>query len=533
MASGATGTITNRVSAETTTEDANPEPSAEVTHNLTPRADLSIVKSDLAAGGEVLDGGHATFALLVSNAGPSDAAAPVVTDTLPKGLTYVSATGAPCKAAGQIVTCDLGPGALAAGSSVTIDVTVAAGEPGHLVNQAEVQSPTEDPKPEDNSSQAPITVVPAADLSIVKTATGETVAVPGSTTYGLLVRNAGPDPAQNVEVVDDLPAGETYAGSEAGCSAAGQIVTCLLGEMAVGGSRQLQLEVSLAGSLAGQTVENAAAVKSSTRDPEEANNRSTAPIHTGESADVAIVKRGPASVVTGQRIHWTLAAANHGPSTATGVTVTDRLPADTSYVSAKASQGSCSYTAPTVTCALGTMADGAGASVTLTALVKAPPGALTNTASISAGQPDPEVADNSSTAVTMVLAQPKVTLRKLVRQGSIAPGGELDYRLIVRDGGPGVAEHLSVCDILPGRTTLVSRGTGRLAGGRVCFTLAALRAGASRSFSLVLRADPTARQRVVNHATVTGSNFSEARAQATTVLSEQGVGAFRVQGVTG
>ncbi len=101
VSSAATGTVKNTVDAETTTEDANPEPTAQATVALAPRADLSILKSDLAPGGEVLDGGHATFALLVSNAGPSDAASPVVTDTLPTGLSFVSATGAPCNAEGQ------------------------------------------------------------------------------------------------------------------------------------------------------------------------------------------------------------------------------------------------------------------------------------------------------------------------------------------------------------------------------------------------------------------------------------------------
>ncbi len=375
--------------------------------------------------------------------------------------------------------------------------------------------------------------MPAADLSIVKTATGETVPVPGSTTYGLLVHNAGPDPAQNVEVVDELPAGETYTGAEAGCSAAGQIVTCLLGELATGASRRLALTVDVAVSLAGQTVENAAAVKSTTRDPEEANNRSVAPIHTGEAADLAILKRGPASIVSGQRITWTLTASNHGPSAATGVTLTDRLPAGTTYISAKPSQGTCSYAAPAVTCTLGTMANGADATVVLVAHVSAAPGTLTNAASISAQQPDPEPAGNSSTAVTNVLAQPKVTLRKLVRQRTVAPGGELDYRLVVHNSGPGVAEHLRVCDMLPGATALVSRGDGHLAGGHVCFILAALRAGASHAYSLVLRADPSVGRTVVNHATVTGANFSEARAQASTRVQSGGVGAFRVQGVTG
>ena len=76
-------------------------------------ADLSIVKTHSEP---VRVGDDLTFTLAVANAGPSQASSVVVSDTLPAGLTYVSAagTGWTCAEAAAVVTCDLasplGPG---------------------------------------------------------------------------------------------------------------------------------------------------------------------------------------------------------------------------------------------------------------------------------------------------------------------------------------------------------------------------------------------------------------------------------------
>jgi uncharacterized repeat protein (TIGR01451 family) len=80
---------------------------------------LSIEKSvdvSHAAPGDVV-----SYRLVVHNSGPAAAAGVVVTDNLPAGTTYVSATP-PCTHSGQAVTCSLGT--VAAGPSVTIDVHV-------------------------------------------------------------------------------------------------------------------------------------------------------------------------------------------------------------------------------------------------------------------------------------------------------------------------------------------------------------------------------------------------------------------------
>ena len=77
------------------------------------------------------------------------------------------------------------------------------------------------------------------------------------------------------------------------------------------------------------------------------------------TADLSITKTGPATAQSGGTITYTLSVSNAGPFDAHNVTVDDPLPAGETLVSATPSQGSCSGT---VTCDLGTVANGGAAS---------------------------------------------------------------------------------------------------------------------------------------------------------------------------
>jgi uncharacterized repeat protein (TIGR01451 family) len=131
---------------------------------------------------------------------------------------------------------------------------------------------------------------------------------------------------------------------------------------------------------------------------------------TERPADLAIAKAdAPDPVRAGRDLTYTLTVTNNGPNPATGVTVSDDLPGELAARSSSASQGSCTGTT-TVTCALGDMASGASATVTIV-VRPGSPGEITNTASVSGGQPDPNQANNSATQTTRVNARPAVRAR--------------------------------------------------------------------------------------------------------------------------
>ena len=126
---------------------------------------------------------------------------------------------------------------------------------------------------------------------------------------------------------------------------------------------------------------------------------------TVPAPDLAIAKTGPAQVTEGNNITYTLTARNLGPTTATGVTVSDPVPANSTFVSASAG---CAQAAGLVTCTAGTMAP--GASQVFTIVVKAGSGnTVVNTATIDGLQDDPNAANNSATVTTQINHNPVCT----------------------------------------------------------------------------------------------------------------------------
>jgi hypothetical protein len=98
--------------------------------------------------------------------------------------------------------------------------------------------------------------------------------------------------------------------------------------------------------------------------------------------------------------------ANLGPDPAVAVTLSDPLPAGTTFASCTAAPGTCAGPAVgangTVTADLGDLGVGATATVTIVVNVTAPYGNLSNTATATSTTPDPDPDNNHSTAVTTI-----------------------------------------------------------------------------------------------------------------------------------
>ena len=116
--------------------------------------DLSITKT--GAPNPVVSGENLTYTITVHNPGTLPATNVVVTDTLPSGTDYVSATGGVCQRDKSKVTCDLGQVNAGTDPVVTIVVKVTKKE-GTLSNTATVASP-EDTVLANNSATATTTV---------------------------------------------------------------------------------------------------------------------------------------------------------------------------------------------------------------------------------------------------------------------------------------------------------------------------------------------------------------------------------------
>ena len=131
-------------------------------------ADLRVVKTDVVD--PVYAGANVTYNVAVTNNGPSSAAAVNLTDTLPAGTTFVSATPGTgtCSGTGP-VSCSLGT--IASGATVNVSVVVKTSSAGTITNSATATSTTPDPYPENNTDTEDTTVLaaPAPGIQVDKT----------------------------------------------------------------------------------------------------------------------------------------------------------------------------------------------------------------------------------------------------------------------------------------------------------------------------------------------------------------------------
>jgi uncharacterized repeat protein (TIGR01451 family) len=121
-------------------------------------ADLSLAKA--ASPSPVTVGDNLTYTIAVINNGPNNATGVTVRDTLPGGVTFVSATPTQGSCNGTTaVSCSLGP--LSNGSSATVTIVVTPTQAGGISNTATVRGNETDPNPANNSDTRVTTVNPA------------------------------------------------------------------------------------------------------------------------------------------------------------------------------------------------------------------------------------------------------------------------------------------------------------------------------------------------------------------------------------
>jgi uncharacterized repeat protein (TIGR01451 family) len=333
-------------------------------------ADLSITKSD--SPDPVLAGNNLTYTITVSNAGPGDAQNVEVVDTLPAGTTYVSDTDSCIEAPAGTLTCSLGT--IAAGGSTSFDITVEV-DPSLaggtvLTNSATVSATTTDPNAANDTATENTTVNAEADLSITKSDSPDPVVAGNDVTYTITVSNSGPSDAENVQVVDTLPAGTTFVSDTDSCvEAPAGTLTCSLGAIATGGSTSFDITVAVDPSVAdGAVLTNSSTLSTTTTDPNAANDTATENTTVNAEADLSITKSdSPDPVVAGDNVTYTISVSNSGPSDAQNVQVVDTLPAGTTFVS---QTDSCvEAPAGTLTCSLGAIAAGGSTSFDTTVTV--------------------------------------------------------------------------------------------------------------------------------------------------------------------
>jgi len=353
-------------------------------------ADIALlVQPDTAS---ILLGSKASYTLTVTNNGFNQAAV-AITGSISGSSAFAVGNFTVSKGtcvAGSSFTCQLD--IIPPGTSNTIKIEVSPTTLGALTLTASATGEMYDPISVNNSGTAQISVAnTTADLVVTTTTLPKDTVLMGSNlVYTSVVNNAGPNNATAVKFTQTLPSNVTFVSANSGqgtpCSFASNTVSCDLGNITSGLSSSVVTTVTplSAGSLAtGITVTGAVF------DPKPDNSTITVTTTvTKANADVKLtLSASPEPVLVSNPLTYLLTITNAGPDTASNMTVSDVLPANTLYLSntvTPAAQANCANDASnTFKCTVPSLAK--DASVTIQLVVQPTlAGTISNTASISA-----------------------------------------------------------------------------------------------------------------------------------------------------
>ena len=507
---------------------------------------IHIVKT--ADHAQVNVGDQIGFTLTVYNDGRGDARGVTLSDTLPTkaGLSWTIASqgsgwSSACGIAQGVLSC--GPVTVPAGttqavSTFTVHITsgttaaTGGGCPGGsgVVDNTGTVLTTNAGSDQSKAS----TCVAAPGLHVVKTADAAQVNAGSPIGFTLTVYNDGSGDASGVTLSDTLPAkpglswsiasqGAGWAGS---CSIATGVLTC--GPVTVpAGTTQAASTFTVhitspttsatGGNCPGGSgvVDNTGKVTATNDSPAQSSASTcvAAPkIHVVKTADAAKVN-------VGGQIGFRLTVYNDGSGDASGVTLSDTLPAKPGLSWSIASQGagwagSCSIGAGVLTCGPVTVPAGTTqAASTFTVHVVSGTtaaaggdcpgsGAVDNTGSVTTSN----AGSDHSSAATCVQALVDLSITKSGAPNPLTLGqGNITWTMVVTNHGPDADTGVKISDPMPAGNTYVSSTTsqGTCTGGAILScSIGPMAAGASVTITLVTTPSTTGNQ--VNTVTAVG-----------------------------
>ncbi len=240
---------------------------------------------------------------------------------------------------------------------------------------------------------------------------------------------------------------------------------------------------------------------------------------TVAQTDLAVTKTASLEpAITGADLDYQIQVTNNGPHAATGVVLSDQLPAGVTYQGA--SIGSCSEISGFVQCAIGSLASGQSGSVTLTVRVNTLQPTITNTASVTGDQSDPVTGNNAASVNSTVTQVANLAISKTGTLSIVRTSDDLDFSIAITNNGPSDATGVVMSDTLssdliyddvnfPATVSPVGTGTCGYDGqlGEIQCAFPSIPSGATRTVTIPVHVnpEPSGALTIPNTATVAGN----------------------------
>ncbi len=491
----------------------------------TTTASYSIVKT--VDNATPVAGATVHYTVTVGNIGSSTVNNAVATDTLPSGLTFVSATtseGSYASSTGTWTIGTLTPNATATLEVATlVNATDTVGQA--ITNTATIASDTASVTLTVANGGTPTSTI--ANLAITKTVDNAAPQAGQTIDYTVVVDALGPATSTGVVATDTLPSGLAFVSATTSeGSYASSTGTWTIGDMTPSSTATLEIAALVDSSdPVGMQITNTAIVgesPSSTNTNTGASSSSVTITVTGgggggNDAALSVAKTANVtSTLPGGMIDYTITATAGGPNPSTGVVATDTLPSGLTFAHATASVGS--YASSTGTWTIGTLAPNATATLEIAAQVNAVGTAnttivnqatigesptLVNTSGNTTAQASVYVGTPTSTANTADLA-----IAKTVNNANPVTGSDVNFTVTVTNNGPDAATFVYANDQLPIGLALVNATTSAsttYSMGTGVWTIGTLAPNATATLEMETEVSALAGTQVTNTATVSST----------------------------
>ena len=346
-----------------------------------------------------------------------------------------------------------------------------------------------------------------ADLAITQIDNPDPVTAGENLVYTISVSKSGPDTAPNVEVTDTIPSGTSFVSvvpSQGSCAGT-STVTCSLGSITGSGSATITLTVMVNPSQR-QNLSNTAVVSSQFTESNLTNNSITNQTAVFPDADLSIsISDAPDPVIAGTNLVYSLMVNNVGPSTATGVSVTQNLPAGVSYVNSTGTGWACTALSGSVKCdqsnSISVGGSAAGLVIDVSIDPGMVPGIISSTATVNAAENDTNPGNDSASATTEVTGSADLGITISANGDPVRVGSPVQYTLTVNNLGVSSAASVTTTIHLPLNAMYVSAsGTNwncAEAAGVVTCTLSQLLFGLANPITIDMTTQPSGSSLVI------------------------------------
>jgi uncharacterized repeat protein (TIGR01451 family) len=492
----AAGTLADAATVSSDSLDPNlTNNTSNVSTQVIPAADLQVALS--SSDSPVVLGSDFDYTVTLTNAGPSDAGGIVLSDTLPAGATFVSASSdqnvTPVYSAGGVT---LSLSTLSAGATATLTIVMdPQSAPGSsLTDSASVTDQVADPNAANNSATLVTLVQGVSDLGISAASQQSSVYVGQNIQYLLSVSNKGPYAEPDAVVSWTVPAGASYVSADCpqgtGTTIAHGVVNVDVGPIASGDAVAVSFIVTALAGAAGQFT-TTFSVQGTNFDPVLSNNAASVAVQVTPAADLAVTIN-PGQIGPCDAANWTYTetVSNLGLSDATGVVLSSPLPGNVMLKSVTPSQGPpVNVENGVATASLGAIPAGQSATVTfIIAPTSVSP--ISITTSVAGNQYDPSLANNQASLKVSTSPSDNLSMSMAADSTGVTSGQSWSFTVTVRNTGPDPATSVVMTIPLSGGLVFGSatptQGTAASSGNDIVAQLGQINPGSSASVNVVV-----------------------------------------------